>query len=112
MNSRVLKNCLLIVALVFSLVACGNNRRFDSAAWLKADARERGRMADDLVKQGVLIGKSVDEAKGLLGAPDKDYGKALSYQIDLGWLFKDPKHYGLILDLDQNSYVREVRIVD
>ena len=62
----------ITVVLAFSIAACGNNKRFDSALWLKADARERGRMAEDLVKQRILIGKTVDETKGLLGAPDKD----------------------------------------
>jgi len=103
---------LILISMVLLLSACGNNRTFDSASWLKADARTRGRMAEDLVKSKTLIGKSDEQAKRLLGEPDRIYPTALSYQLDLGWPFKDPKHYGLLVHLDQNRSVREVQIVD
>jgi hypothetical protein len=32
--------------------------------------------------------------------------------LDLGWLFKEPKHYGLLVHLDQNRNVRKVQLVD
>ncbi len=57
---------------------------------MKGDLRARGRMCDDLVKRKILIGQTADEAQRLLGQPDKAYATALSYKIDLGWLFKDP----------------------
>lgn len=69
-------------------------------------------MAESLVTSRGLIGKSAEEAQRLLGEADIDYGKALSYKIDLGWLFKDPKSYGLLVHLDANRNVTEVRIVD
>ena len=47
--------------MLLLLPACGNNKRFDSAAWLKADARERGRMSEDLVKRKILVGSSRSE---------------------------------------------------
>ncbi len=103
---------LLVVALVSLLAACGNNESFDSAAWLKGDLRARGRMCADLVRRKILVGQTADEAQRLLGQPDKDYGSALSYNIDLGWPLKDPKHYGLQVHLDGNRKVREVKIVD
>lgn len=103
---------LLAVALVSWLAACGNNKSFDSAAWLKGDLRARGRMCEDLVQRKILIGQTAAEAQALLGPPDQHYPSALSYKIDLGWLFKDPKHYGLQVHLDENRNVREVKIVD
>jgi hypothetical protein len=103
---------LLIIALVSLLAACGNNEPFDSNAWLKGDMRARGRMCEDLVKSKTLIGQTANEAQRLLGQPDKDYGRALSYKIDLGWPFKDHKHYVLLVHLDDNRNVREVQIVD
>ncbi len=103
---------VFVVGFVLLSVACGNSRTFDSAAWLKADARERGRMSESLVKRRILIGKTAEETQQLLGRADTDYGQALSYKIDLGYPFKDPKHYGLIVDLDANRIVREARIVD
>ena len=102
----------LICAFVVLLVACGNNRTFDSAAWLKADARERGRMSEHLVKNRLLVGKTAAETQQLLGRADNDYDRALSYRIDLGVPFKDCKNCGLIVDLDANRIVREARIVD
>lgn len=103
---------LLLMTLVFMSAACGNNKSFDSAAWLQGDMRARGRMCEDLVNRKILIGQTVDVAQRLLGRPDKDYGSALSYNIDLGWPFKDSKHYGLQVHLDENRTVREVKIVD
>jgi hypothetical protein len=102
----------LAMALVFLLAACGNNKPFESAVWLKGDMRARGRMCDDLVKHKILIGQTADEAQRLLGQPDKTYATALSYKIDLGWFLKDPKHYGLLVYLDERRIVREVKIVD
>jgi hypothetical protein len=109
MNTRI---TLLFLTLVFLLPACGNNKSFDSAAWLKGDQRARGRMCEDLVRRKILIGQTSEEAQRLLGQPDKVYPTALSYKIDLGWLFKNPEHYGLLVYLDENRKVREVRIVD
>ena len=115
-NKRLMTNTktalLLVMTLVLLLPACGNDKSFDSAAWLKGDLRARGRMCDDLVKRKILIGQTADEAQRLLGQPDKAYATALSYKIDLGWLFKDPKHYGLLVYVDERRIVRDVKIVD
>jgi len=56
---------LLAVALLTS--ACGNNRHFNSTEWLKGDLRARGRMSEDLIKSRILLGKTIDEAKHVLG---------------------------------------------
>lgn len=72
----------------------------------------RGRMSQDLVDSKTLLGKSVDEARTVLGQPDFTYPSALQYKIDLGWAFKDPEHYGLQVHLDEKRLVREVKIVD
>jgi hypothetical protein len=80
---------VFVVGFVLLSVACGNSRTFDSTSWLKAGVRERGRMTEDLVKRRVLIGKTAEETQQLLGRADTDYGRALSYKIDLGWPLKD-----------------------
>jgi hypothetical protein len=103
---------LLVLVSIFLTSACGNNRRFDSAIWLKSDARARGRMSQDLVDGKTLLGKSVDEAKAVLGQPDFTYPSALQYKIDLGWAFKESYRYGLQVHLDEKRFVREVKIVD
>ena len=106
------RTAIVFIGFILLFAACGNSRTFDSEAWLAANARDRGRMADDLVKRRILLGKTVDETQRLLGRADADYGSALSYKIDLGWPLKDSKHCGLIVDLDANRIVRETRIVD
>jgi len=63
-------------------------------------------------KRKILIGQTADEAQRLLGQPDKTYAGALSHKINLGWFLKDPKHYGLLVYLDERRIVREVKIVD
>jgi len=103
---------LFVMGLVLVATACGNNRPFDSAAWLKADARARGRMSENLVNSKILIGKTSEEAKQVLGQPDFTYPTALQYKIDLGWAFKDPNTYGLQVHFDDRRLVREVKIVD
>lgn len=109
-NKRIL---LLLVFPIFLLPACGNNKSFDSATWLKSDTRERGRMSEDLVGRKVLVGQAVDEVLRLLGQPDTYYPTALVYRLDMGMPLKDdPKHTALQVHLDGNRVVREVRIVD
>ena len=110
--TRMIKSLSLAMALAFILTACGNNRQFDSTLWLKGDARARGRMSQDLVDRKTLIGKTVEEARQVLGAPEKTYPTALQYQIDLGWAFKDPSTYGLQVHFNEKRLVREVKIVD
>jgi hypothetical protein len=111
-RTRIRAFTVLVLVSIFLTSACGNNRPFDSAAWLKADARTRGRMSESLVHSRILIGKTVDEAKAVLGQPDFTYPSALQYKIDLGWAFKDPSSYGLQVHLDEKRLVREVKIVD
>ena len=103
---------IVLAGILLLLPACGNNKSFDSAAWLKANARDRGRMSQDLVDRKLLVGKSVEQAKQALGEPQKDWGSVVQYDIDLGWLFKDPRHYGLQVHFEADQRVSEVRIVD
>ena len=107
------KTVLLVLATVFFAAACGNNKTFDSAAWLKSDLRERGRMSEHLVQSKILVGQTSDDALRVLGQPDTTYSTALIYRIDMGMPFKDdPKHTALQIHLDEKRTVREVKIVD
>lgn len=69
-------------------------------------------MTEDLVKSKILLGQTADEVQRLLGQPDTTYSTALSYKIDLGWVFKKPETYGLLVYLDEKRRVREVKMVD
>lgn len=102
----------LALALVCLLAACGNNKPFNSTAWQQGDLRTRGRMAEDLVKRKVLVGQPADGVQRLLGPPDKAYPSVLVYNMDLGWPFKDPVHYGFVVHLDADRKVHETRIMD
>lgn len=107
---------LLLFVLVFAGAAWftgfGNDVAFDSAVWLSSSPRERGRMAEDLVAGRTIIGKSFSEVRRQLGSPEKDWGKVIQYQIDLGWPMKKPTTYGLQVHFDAERIVREVKIVD
>jgi hypothetical protein len=102
---------ILAIGLLLWVVACGNSKPFNSSAWLKSDLRERGRMTESLVKSKALIGKSADEVQQMLGKADTNYGQALSYNIDMGVPFRT-KHEGLLVYVDGNRRVTEVKIVD
>ena len=104
---------LSVVTVVFLLTACGNNKTFNSTAWLNSDLRERGRMSEDLVKNKILIGQAENQALRLLGQPDTTYPTALMCRLDMGMPFKDdPKHTALQVHFDGNRTVRGVKIVD
>jgi hypothetical protein len=102
----------LLVTAQFAFIACGNNQLFDSSTWLKSDSRTRGKMSQSLVNSQTLVGKNAEEVKGLLGSPEKDWGKVWQYQIDLGMPFKDSQNYGLQVHLNEDRRVQLVKIVD
>lgn len=79
---------------------------------VKANARDRGRMAQNLVDGQSLIGQNADVLRQTLGAPDKNWGRVVQYQIDLGWPIKDPGTYGLQVHFDSQGNVALVKIVD
>ncbi len=54
---------------------------FDSGAWKSGDKSARGKMAHDLVDTGMLIGKTRDEVKSLLGEPDQEGRGFLAYFV-------------------------------
>ncbi len=109
---EVRKASLLAIVFVCLLVACGNDRLFDSAVWQQGDLRIRGSMAEDIIKRKVLVGQPADDVQRLLGRPEKEYAGALVYKIDMGMPFKDSSRYALVIHLDANRNVREVRITD
>jgi hypothetical protein len=93
-------------------IGLGNDEQFDSGAWLRSNPRDRGRMAQHLVDNQLLVGRSVEEVRSSLGAPDVNWGKVHQYQIDLGWPFKKPTTYGLQIHYDAHRNVQLVKIVD
>jgi hypothetical protein len=94
-----------------SFTGFGNDDAFDSAAWLNAGPRDRGRMAQSLVDGGTLVGQSAEVVLQTLGMPEKNWGRVVQYQIDLGWPLKKSTTYGLQVHFSDNI-VREVKIVD
>ena len=103
---------LLAIVFVCILAACGQRRPFDPAVWQQGNLRVRGSMAEDLIKRKVLLGRPADEARRLLGRPEKEYASALVYHIDMGMPFKDPSRYAFVVHLDADRNVREAQITD
>src|SRR5262245_9240251 len=57
---------------------------FSAQGWLRGDARERGRMVNDLVHGGWLGCLSRSEIVAMLGTPDADHGHEVRYAVDTG----------------------------
>lgn len=57
---------------------------FDSGAWKAGAPGVRGKMADDLVEKGLLIGKTKAEIEEMLGKPDEESKGALGYFVYYG----------------------------
>jgi hypothetical protein len=77
----------LILCGTCLLLACSNNKPFDSEAWLKGDRKVRGQMAHSLRDGRILEGKCQTEVIAVLGNPDGEYSEVLIYQVDLGHKF-------------------------
>jgi hypothetical protein len=99
---------VIALKLVFSdataVVQSINPSRFDAATWRTGDLRTRGTMVRDLIERELLIGKSRQEAVGLLGPPDQEAERLLTYNVDLGHKFgSTPWLYALQLRIDAAS---------
>lgn len=64
----------VILILLLGATACSfvlqNNERFDSVKWKNGNRHIRGQMSYDIQKSNLLIGKSSEEVRELLGEPD------------------------------------------
>jgi hypothetical protein len=99
---------LPLVFLCIAIVSCkdfqSNDLEFSPNEWQKSDARVRGRMYGDLLKQRLLLGKTRDEVIEMLGEPDHSELDFVKYAIDLGginetWMQK----YYLIVFFDKQT---------
>lgn len=54
-------------------------RSFEAERWRNGDVRERARMAGDLRRSGLLLGKSRAEVLALLGRPDRESTSVWEY---------------------------------
>ncbi len=118
MRSKIAKHgsgiCLFLSVFLASayFIGLGNDVAFSSGEWLAADSRDRGRMAEDLIAGGSLVGKNIGQVRSTLGTPERNWGTVYQYQIDLGWPMKKPDTYGLQVHFDQEGKVKLVKIVD
>jgi len=73
---------------------------FSPDGWAAGDARMRGRMARDVMASRVLLGKSRDEVRRVLGPPDAVgvAGAYYRYRVDVGyrWVLR-PVPYDLVV---------------
>jgi len=96
---------MIALKLVFSdaasVVQSFNPSRFDAATWRTGNLRTRGTMVRDLIDRELLIGKSRQEAVALLGPPDQEAERLLTYKVDLGHKFgSTPWLYAFQLRID------------
>jgi hypothetical protein len=85
---------------------------FSSEKWLTGDARTRGRMVRDLLKSGLLRGKTVAEIEEILGPGDVSHGDFIGltpgYRVDIGyrWLIR-PVLFTLWVDRPMSKFFDE-----
>jgi hypothetical protein len=105
-----------IAFVAFVILACAADRvAFDAKAWRNGDLRVRGQMARDLAHGNVLSGKTKKEVITMLGPPNKQDSKFVSYQIDLGGYLEKilPSHYYVYVEFASDSdVVTKVSVVD
>jgi hypothetical protein len=84
---------------------------FSHESWVTADADTRGHMLDDLLAKHRLKGMTAEEAKTLLGPPDKEEKYRLYYEVGYrGFNSRAPMvfSYTLFIDLNRQGHVEEV----
>src|ERR1043166_4242242 len=52
---------------------------FNSEAWKKGNLTERNRMIDDLLDRKIILGKSSEQVRSILGSPDGVYNTWMWY---------------------------------
>lgn len=104
----------LVFSDALSVVESVSPSRFDAVTWRAGDLRTRGTMVRDLIDRDLLIGKSRREAVALLGPPDIEAERVLTYKVDLGDKFgSTPWLYALHLKIDPaNGKVSEAWYAD
>lgn len=93
-----------------------NELQFDTRQWKAGDFRHRGQMAKSLREHSILMGKTKEEVRQLLGDPQKEEVGYLSYKLDLGSAFErlfPYSSYYILIEIDEKSGVaKKVSIVD
>ncbi|MDH3973243.1 MAG: hypothetical protein OEV42_03090 [Deltaproteobacteria bacterium] len=85
---------------------------FNEAAWKSGDARSRGEMVNDLLNSPVLVNKSMEEVKKLLG-PGETRKKNLYYPIELGVKVGfQPSVFELAIIFDRHSRAIDWEIIE
>jgi hypothetical protein len=92
---------LALIVVVVGLLSCTPlldilffDQPFAAEAWRKGDSRTRGLMVRDLLRSGLLRGKTVAEIEIMLGPGDESgidfIGTTPGYRVDIGyrWLFQ------------------------
>lgn len=93
----------LIWFLLFVLLGCQSDRKFDAEKWKDTSAPDfamtdiRERMVDDLISSEVLIGKTIPELISMLGIPETREDDVLKYLIR--------EKYGRDIDPDYIKYL-------
>ncbi len=93
---------------------------FEESAWKAADRERRGHMANDVYDQRLIMGKTADEVRAILGDPDDDqhFDRQHRFRYHLGHRGRNPNcpvpltEYSLLVSFDAREIVRDVSIAD
>lgn len=110
----------LFAGLRYSCVVGFDPVAFQESAWKVADRESRGHMADDLYGRGLIIGKTTDEVREILGDPDEDqcFDQQHRFRYHLGNRGRNPNcpvpltEYSLLVSFDARGIVRDISIAD
>ena len=76
---------------------------FDSLLWKNGDMATRGSMVKDLESRQILIGKSREEVRNILGSPGQEKPDYWSYDVDIGVKWgSSPWIYFFYISFDEN----------
>lgn len=108
-----MKKLIIILILGSLCFGCSNQKlpndlAFDSGVWKEANKRRRGRMAPDLEKSKLLVGKTKNEMEDLLGKIDFQNGEQSIYLIDVGEFYD----YYFKINFDETGKVKSSFIGD
>lgn len=84
-----MKRLTVILILGLFCFSCSNeklsnDRPFDSSSWKDSNKRVKGQMVKDLEKSKILISKTKNDTKEVLGKPDFEGENLWIYEVNMG----------------------------
>ena len=86
-------------------------RPFSGVAWRRGSVEVRGTMAPGIIDSQLLMGKTRDDVKKLLGPPDNEGESLVLYEVDPGRFFGFPHFFKWYLEMQFDEKTGRVKNV-